>query len=172
MDKTQLYFDYFIKDIRRRLFIENQSRIHKCLDLLSEDQVWMARNENVNSVGNLILHLCGNITQYVSAGIFRNKDNRNRDLEFAASKSMNIAELKHKLDKTMEHISSLLDQLTPEMLITDYDVQGFQENGTSILVHVTEHFSYHVGQITYLTKMMNDVDTGYYAGLDLNAKNT
>lgn len=166
------YHTFLISDIRRRLFEENQIRIHKCLDLISEDQLWYKHNENVNSIGNLVLHLCGNITQYVCAGILREKDERTRDAEFEANGSHTISELRVHLDQTMKNIDLKLKEITPDMLVQEFEVQGFHENGTSILIHVTEHFSYHVGQITYLTKMLNNVDTAYYGGLNLNAKSS
>ena len=166
------YHELLIADVTRRLFDENQSRILTCLDLISEEQLWYKHNENVNSIGNLILHLCGNVTQYICAGIFREKDHRKRDLEFEASASHSKKELVQHLNLTMAKVKKRIDEITPEMLLKEYEVQGFQENGTSILVHVTEHFSYHVGQITYLTKFLNNVDTNYYGDLDLNVKSS
>jgi uncharacterized damage-inducible protein DinB len=162
----------FMEDIHRRLFKENQYRIHKCLELISEDQLWYKHNENVNSIGNLILHLCGNVTQYICAGILREKDIRKRDSEFLESGNYNKSEILSHLDRTMTNIQTKLSLVTSDMLIKKYPVQGFLESGVGILVHVTEHFSYHVGQITYLTKFLNDVDTGFYAGKNLNAKSS
>ena len=172
MGQIERYHQLLINDIRKRLFDENQIRISKCLELISEEQLWYKHNEHVNSIGNLILHLCGNVKQYICAGILREKDLRQRDQEFEASHSLTKVQILAHLNETMSIISAKLDHITPEMLIEDFSVQGFNENGTSILVHITEHFSYHVGQITYLTKFLNNVDTGYYDGLDLNAKNT
>ena len=169
---TEQFHHLFISDIRRRLFEENQARIHKCLDLISEDQLWFKHNEHVNSIGNLILHLCGNITQYVCAGILREEDIRNREKEFRVVGQFSIAEIRNHLDRSMENIDLKLEKISPEMLLENYEVQGFAENGTSILLHVTEHFSYHVGQITYLTKILNNVDTRFYGDLDLNAKSS
>lgn len=166
------YHKFLMDDINRRLFVENQSRIAKCLELIDENQLWYKHNENVNSIGNLVLHLCGNITQYICAGILREKDIRIRDLEFVATSTHTKQELLDKLNETMTMIEQKLKLITPEMLIKEFEVQGFKENGTSILVHVTEHFSYHVGQITYLTKFLNNVDTKYYGDLDLNAKSS
>ena len=166
------HHNYLIEDVNRRLFIENQSRIHRCLDLITEEQLWYKHNPNVNSIGNLILHLCGNVTQYICAGLFQEKDDRERDLEFSQSGTYNIQEIREILDKTMDMIKDRIGKVTPIMLTEKFGVQGFDENGTSILVHVTEHYSYHVGQITYLTKFLNNVDTGYYAGKDLNKKST
>lgn len=162
----------FINDIKRRLFLENQNRIVICLNLISEEQLWNQPNENLNSIGNLILHLCGNITQYVNSGIFREKDLRNRTEEFENSKPYNKADILNYLNETMSIIERKLEIITADMLLKDYKVQGFNENGVSILVHITEHFSYHVGQITLLTKLFNNIDTAYYGGMDLNAKST
>ncbi len=160
-------------DVRRRFFVENWQRINTCLDLLDEKQVWYKHNAQVNSVGNLILHLRGNITQYICAGILRERDIRKRDEEFSAvAFSYSKDQLRTMFSETMNLIKEKFDLLTPEILIRDYEVQGFQENGISILVHVTEHFSYHVGQITYITKFLTNSNTGYYGDLDLNAKST
>ena len=111
-------------------------------------------------------------TVYLRRIIKREKDQRQRDDEFEATASHSKEQMLAHLNATMTMISEKLDHITPKMLVEDFLVQGFKENGTSILVHITEHFSYHVGQITYLTKFLNNVDTAYYAGLDLNAKNT
>ena len=63
----------------------------------------------------------------------------------------------------------MLTGLDPAALTRNWAVQGFSETGTAIILHVMEHFSYHVGQITLHTKLLLDIDTGYYAGQDLNA---
>ena len=162
----------FVNDIKRRLFEENQLRIEKCLSLISEEQLWYKHNKHVNSIGNLILHLCGNVRQYICSGIFREKDLRTRDLEFSQSRTYTKDQLLNLLNETMSAIREKIDLTTPEMLLNEYSVQGFEEKGIAILIHITEHFSYHVGQITYLTKYLNNVDTGYYAGKDLNMKSS
>lgn len=172
MNEMTQFYSLFISDIKRRLFKENQIRIHKCLELISDEQLWYTHNEHVNSIGNLILHLCGNITQYICSGIFREPDGRQRDQEFELRGVYDRKEIGLMLNSVMTLIEEKIDLITPTMLLQKYEVQGFQENGVSILIHITEHFSYHVGQITYVTKLLNDLDTGYYAGLDLNAKST
>jgi len=162
--------DLLIEDVKRRLIVESTPRIHKCLDSLSLAEIWHKQNEHTNSVGNLVLHLCGNVRQYILSGIDGQEDIRERDLEFSESGPIEKQFLKDKLDKLMIDVDQALDRITTADLIREVGVQGFKENVTSILVHVTEHFSYHVGQITYYTKYIKDMDTGYYAGLDLNAK--
>ena len=157
-----------IKDVKRRLFDEGIERIKKCLSHLTEEQIWYKHNSNVNSVGNLILHLCGNVTQYNLHGIDGQDDTRQRAKEFSEKGPIASSILEQQLDELQVKVNAALDRISANHLIEDRVVQGFDENVTSILIHVTEHFSYHVGQITYYTKYVNDVDTAYYGGMDLD----
>lgn len=159
-----------ITEVKRRLFDESVPRIKKCLAELSEEDVWYRPNEASNSVGNLVLHLCGNVQQWIVSGLGQAEDIRERDSEFAERGPLPHDHLIHLLETTMEAVSQTLDQTQPRDLLKVYTVQGFEEKGISILVHVVEHFSYHVGQITYFTKWKKAKDMGYYAGLDLTQK--
>ena len=160
-----------IAEFRRRVFEENIPRLKKCLGLLTEEEVWWRPNEHSNSVGNLVLHLCGNAQQYVVSGIGGVPDTRKRQAEFDERGPIPIAELLQRLDALQVDLEKVLDQLKPAHLAEERRVQGFSENVTSILVHVVEHFSYHTGQVTYYVKYRKDLDTGYYAGLDLDVTN-
>jgi len=162
--------DLVIQDIKRRLIEESLPRISKCIDELTIEEIWHKQNANTNSVGNLILHLCGNVRQYVLSGIDRQEDVRNRDLEFSESGPIDKEILIGRVTGLMKEVNDALDRITATDMTREVSVQGFKENVTSILIHVTEHFSYHVGQITYYTKYIKNLDTQYYAGLDLNAK--
>ncbi len=160
--------ELLITDVKRRLIAEGSARIKICLAELTEEQIWYKHNANVNAVGNLVLHLCGNVRQYVLAGIDGQPDRRERALEFSEKGPLETSYLLSQLETLERDVASALDRIQPADLIEDRTVQGFDENVISILVHVAEHFSYHVGQITYYTKYVRDVDTGYYAGLDLD----
>lgn len=162
--------DLAIADVKRRLIEESLPRIIKCLEELTIAEVWHKENEHTNSVGNLVLHLCGNVRQYILSGIDGQKDIRERDLEFNEKGPIAKEILVGKVEQLMKEVDEALDRITADDMIREVGVQGFKENVTSILIHVTEHFSYHVGQITFYTKFIKDIDTGYYAGLDLNAK--
>lgn len=148
---------------------ESQERLVKCLHLLGEDLVWRRPNAHVVSVGNLVLHLCGNVGQWVNSTLGKTTDNRVRDSEFAEQGPLPITELERRLGQTMGTAILTINGLTHNDLTASWSVQGFAENGTAILMHVVEHFSYHTGQVTLHTKLMLDIDTGYYAGQDLNA---
>lgn len=157
-----------ITDVRRRLIIESTPRIIQCIEALSDEEIWYKHNDNTNAVGNLVLHLCGNVRQYLLSGIGRQKDVRERSKEFSEEGPIEKKYLIQWLQSLMEEVDELLGSIKVTDLIQDRKVQGFDENVVSILVHVTEHFSYHTGQITYYTKFIKDVDTAYYGDLDLD----
>lgn len=149
----------------------NTPRITRCLNELSEEEVWYRPNGSSNSIGNLILHLCGNITQYIISSIGDEPDNRERDKEFAATGGFSKAELLSKLEYTISTAVEVIRNCNEESLLRVRSVQGFTYTGIGNIIHVTEHYSYHTGQIALLTKIMKNKDLGFYAGLNLNAKN-
>lgn len=148
---------------------ESEGRITRCLELLSHEQIWKRPNANLSSVGNLVLHLCGNVGQWINSTLGGAADLRERDLEFQRT-DIPKEELLAALAKVLGEARNAIGQLSEEAITQPYRVQGFQESGTAILVHVVEHFSYHTGQISLHTKLALDVDLGYYSGQDLNAK--
>ncbi len=147
---------------------ENLPRIKKCLSLLTEEQVWFSPNKNTNSVGNLILHLAGNIRQYGITGLSKKTDNRNRNEEFSANGTRTKQELFDLISSTISEACTILTKMSLEQLKEMYSIQGFELNGVSVAVHITEHLSYHVGQIALLTKLITNQDLEFYADLDLS----
>ena len=93
---------------------------------------------------------------------------RRRDDEFNAVGPMDKRELRERLDSTLAYAYDVLAGLGTADLERTWNVQGYSETGLAIVLHVVEHFSYHTGQITLHTKLLLDIDTGYYAGQDLN----
>ena len=160
-----------LDEARRRLLIDSQPRIHKCLSLLSEEEIWHRPNAETVSVGNLVLHLCGNVRQQIVAGLGGAPDNRRRSEEFDTPGPIPTAQLLAEMDKALDEVRETLDNLDPRSLLDEHRVQTYTEPGISILIHVIEHFSYHVGQITWYVKSLKAVDVGYYAGMDLSATN-
>lgn len=163
--------DIIKEEFHRRLIEESYARIEKCVSLLTVDEIWRKPNKNSNSIGNLILHLNGNVTQYVCAGIGGKKDIRERDLEFSYQEEQSKEALLNMTRECLNKANAIIQEKKPDKLARKVEVQGFQETVMSIIIHVIEHYSYHVGQITYFTKLIKDVDTGYYAGLNLNITN-
>ncbi|MBP7514701.1 MAG: DUF1572 family protein [Flavobacteriales bacterium] len=148
---------------------EGQERIRYCVQLLSEEQLWCRPNAHVVSVGNLVLHLCGNVGQWISSTLGNRPDHRRRDDEFNETGPIGKRELRERLDATLAYAYDVIGGLGQADLERTWSVQGYRETGLAIVLHVVEHFSYHSGQITLHAKLMLDIDTGYYAGQDLNA---
>lgn len=157
-----------LKEVRRRLLGESVPRLKRCLSVLTDEEIWFRPNEQTVSIGNLVLHLCGNARQWILSGLGKEPDIRRRQSEFDEVGPIPTEELVRRVDDVVAGIDRVLSAVTPEQLRQQHRTQGFEETGTAILVHVTEHFSYHVGQITYAIKSRKSVDMGYYAGVDLN----
>lgn len=148
---------------------EGQERIHACVKRLDDRQLWHRPNANTVSVGNLVLHLAGNVGQWINATLGAAPDRRERQLEFDTP-TLDRRALLDRLDSALVRAVEVVGGLGALELERTWRVQGFQESGLAIVLHVVEHFSYHVGQITLHTKLLLDVDTGYYAGQDLERK--
>lgn len=150
---------------------ESTQKIIRCLDIIDESDIWKSPNEHLNSVGNLILHVCGNIGQYIISSLGGAEDNRNRGLEFSTKGGHTKADLLEKLMKTIQKATSVILQTSKEELLQERIVQGMAYTGLGVIIHVTEHISYHTGQIIFLTKLFRNEDMGFYAKVDLNKKN-
>ena len=150
---------------------ENNQMVRKSFAELDEADIWKRPNATSNSVGNLILHLCGNITQYAISALSGTADKRQRDAEFAAREGYGKAELLDGLLRTVETAKTVIRKLDADNLMRMRTVQGFRFSGTGIILHVVEHYSYHTGQIAFWTKLLKGKDLGFYTGFDLNAKN-
>jgi uncharacterized damage-inducible protein DinB len=169
MSAAQLRDD-FLKECIHHLH-EYTKRVNTCLQLLTEEQAWQKPNASSNSITNLMLHLCGNMTQYVLSSLGGVPDNRERDKEFAADGGYTKDELFAKLSTIVSKVIEVIQQQDEPSLLKTRSVQGFSMTGLSIILHITEHYSYHTGQIALLTKLMTNKDLGFYKGLDLNKKN-
>jgi uncharacterized damage-inducible protein DinB len=161
--------DLLVNEVRRRLIGESVPRIKKCLAELTTEEIWYRPNDNSNSVGNLVLHLCGNVRQWLLSGLGGYTDNRRRQQEFDERGPFPTTILVRHLDELVEEMEKVLSKLTTEQIMQTVDVQGFEKTGVSILVHIVEHFSYHTGQITYFVKWRKNINTAYYGNLNLDA---
>ena len=150
---------------------ENSPRIEKCFALLSEKEIWQRPNSESNSIGNLILHLCGNVRQYAISSLGNKPDLRVRDLEFETKNGPTKAELWTKFSETISEAKSVIYSLSVTEWIRMRSVQGFNFSGIGILVHVVEHLSYHTGQIAFYTKQLRNEQLEFYGDIDLNVKN-
>ena len=150
---------------------ENTQKLITCINELEEAEIWKRPNPNSNSVGNIILHLCGNIRQYAISSLGQIEDIRERDKEFSADGGYSKHELLKKLRDTVDQAKNIIQNISVPELMKKRQVQGFAHSGIGIIIHVTEHYSYHSGQIIFWTKSLKNKDLGFYAGIDLNVKN-
>jgi uncharacterized damage-inducible protein DinB len=156
-----------LKEAVFRIRQESLPRIQKCLDTMSDEDLWKRPNTSTVSVGNLILHLEGNVRQWILAGIGGQESTRNRDAEFSELGPLPKENIGAAISNTVHAASLVLQSLPPEDLTKQFRIQGFEVSGVSVVVHVVEHFSYHTGQITFMVKSTQNIDTGYY-NQDLN----
>ncbi len=162
---------HLISSFNERVFEESYVRIYKCLSLLDEKQLWDSPNANVPAIGCLVLHLSGNARQWILSGLGGENDNRVRDEEFLKHRDIRKSELIFLLENLKVQLKSCLSQLDSSVLDKELKIQGFKVTGFSAIIHVLEHFSYHTGQITTLTKLYTNDEIGYYSGLNLDENN-
>jgi len=152
----------FIARARYHLIDEFRPKIEKCLERLNDDQIWWRPNEQSNSIGNLVLHLCGNARQWIVCGVGGAADSRNRDAEFAQREVVPRVELQSLLKKTLDEVDSTLERLDANGLLERHTIQGSDVSALEAILHVVEHFSMHTGQILMLTKMLKNADLAFY----------
>ena len=137
-------------------------KIERCLEELTDEQIWWRPNEQSNSIGNLILHLCGNSRQWIISGLGNNPDTRIRDQEFARREVIARDELLINLRDTVAEVHVVLKGLNPQVLLEHRTIQGKNVDVLEAVFHVTEHFSMHTGQIILLTKLLTSSDLRFY----------
>ena len=142
----------FIAQSRHYLAHEYPTKIQRCLDTLPADALWRRANDGSNSIGNLLLHLEGNIRQWIVSSVGGAPDHRHRSAEFAAQEGGDAATLFSALRKTLDEADAVIGALTPEDLASRRTIQGRDVSVLEAIYHVVEHFSLHTGQIILLTK--------------------
>ncbi|MBK5294421.1 MAG: DUF1572 family protein [Acidobacteriia bacterium] len=141
------------------------ARIATCLDKLSEDQIWHRDSNNENAVGNLVLHLCGNLRQWIGSGVAGKLDIRVRDREFSARGDISPSDLKDRLRAVVEDSAAILRALPAARLTETITVQGYEKTVLEAIYHVVEHFAQHAGQIVFAAKHFTGEDLGFYRHL-------
>lgn len=156
----------FLETARKSLIEQHWPRLNECVCSLTEEQLWWRPNEASNSVGNLLLHLNGNLGQWIVATFNRTEDARNRPSEFSEHGPVPVAGLLAPLASTIEEAGAVLARLTEEDLLATYKIQGYTVTGLYAIYHSIEHFAMHYGQIAYITKALQDRDLGFFRELD------
>lgn len=152
----------FISEARYLLREEYLPKIERCLEQLTDEQIWWRANDNSNSIGNLILHISGNARQWIISGLGSEPDQRQRDAEFAERRIVPRDELLAHLKKAVRDFDQTLDRFDAGRLLEEFRIQGTMTTALAAILHVTEHFSMHTGQIILLAKMLADVDFVFY----------
>lgn len=139
-------------------------RIETCLNKLGPEQVWARGGENQNAAGNLVLHLNGNVRQWILSGVGGAPDNRVRDLEFSTRRGESAAAM-GQLRDAVNRATEVLRTLPPARLAERVTIQGHEVTVLEAIFHVVEHFSGHTAQIIFITKMLTGEDLGFYSYL-------
>lgn len=157
--------DLFVSASVRRLrqFLD---RVSVCVERMDDRQIWARSGNGANSVGNLLLHLSGNIRQWIVSGVGGAPDTRVRDEEFSAEGGIAGEELLRRLRQTVEEACATIEKLTPEQLIERRTIQGYDVSVLEAVYHVVEHFAQHAAQIFFAAKILTGEDLGFYRHLD------
>jgi uncharacterized damage-inducible protein DinB len=161
---ARIFIDFSVRKLA--LLME---RIESCLDQLTEKQVWARGGENENAVGNLALHLCGNVRQWIVSGLGGAPDTRERDAEFAACSGASISDLRRLLRDVTDEATAVLRRVPTGRLTDRVTIQNYEVTVIEAIYHVVEHFSMHTGQIVFATKMLTGANLGFYSHLRSSA---
>ena len=142
----------FLDQSRRYLVREYPAKIQRCLDVLPGEALWRRDDPTANSVGNLLLHLSGNVRQWIVSGVGGTPDARRRSAEFDAREGIAAPELMAGLLDTLRESDDVLASLDDRSLGERRRIQGRDVNVLDAVYHVVEHFSMHTRQIILLTK--------------------
>lgn len=152
----------FIAHSRSLLMTAYLPRIERCLERLSDADIWWRAGEESNSIGNLLLHLSGNVRQWIVSGVGGRPDGRARQEEFDERRLLPRAELLGRLKETLAETDAVLAAIEPSQLLESRHIQGCDVTVLEAVYHVVEHFSMHTGQIILLTKMLAHSDLRFY----------
>jgi hypothetical protein len=128
-------------------------RIRHCLGQLDDEQVWRRSHPSLNSIGNLILHLCGNLRQWIVAGLGGASDGRDRPAEFAERGPIAKAELLRRLEGVVQETNRILAGVTSGQLAAVRRIQGFDVTGVAAIFDSIPHFRGHTQEIVHMTRL-------------------
>ena len=142
----------FVDRSRAYLTDEYRIKIRRAVESLPPGTLWARPNEESNSVGNLVLHLAGNVRQWIVSGVGGARDVRDRAGEFAAREGMGAHELLERLDETLDEADAILARVRPEQLAEPRTIQGRDVTVLDAIYQVVQHFALHLGQIILVAK--------------------
>jgi hypothetical protein len=140
----------------RTLFNRDLNRLRSEIEQYkNESDIWKIDGQIKNSAGNLCLHLVGNLNTYIGKELGKTDYVRNRDLEFSL-KDVPGKELLEKIDGTIAMINQTFEWLDESVLQAEYPVLVFDQMTSTeyLLVHLTTHLTYHLGQVNYHRRLL------------------
>ena len=143
----------FIARARYYLGEEYRTKLRLVLDALPAEALWWRADESTNSIGNLLLHLSGNVRQWIVGGVGQQPVKRHRSEEFSARHERDVEELWALLDATLADADAVLARLPASALLEKRTIQAREVTVLEAIFHVVEHFALHLGQIIYVAKM-------------------
>jgi uncharacterized damage-inducible protein DinB len=152
----------FVQNARDLITQEYLPKIKRCVEKLTDEQVWWRPNPDSNSIGNLLLHISGNARQWIVGGLGGETDKRQRQTEFDERRVIPREELLALLGTTVADVDNALACFDPTRLLDSFSIQGTETTALAAIFHVTEHISMHTGQIILLTKMLANLDLVFY----------
>jgi len=145
----------------RKFLTAAHERIHHCVGQLNDGEVWWRPDESMNSIANILQHLCGNVRQWIIDGVGQTPNQRNRPQEFADRSMRPKAELLNQLDAAVREADEVLASLTEKQLLEPRRIQGFDETVLSALLNSISHFTGHSQEIIYITRLQLGPDYRY-----------
>ena len=143
----------FVDRSRYYLATEYRIKIRAAVESLPQGALWSRPNPESNSVGNLLLHLAGNVRQWIVAGVGGAADTRDRAGEFAAREGVDAATLLAALDGVLHDADAVIARLSAADLASSRTIQGRDVSVLDAVYHVVEHFAGHLGQIVLIAKL-------------------
>lgn len=156
----------FLEETRRYLLHEYLPKIAGCVRRLTDEDIWWRPNAASNSIGNLMLHLAGNVREWIVGGIGGAPTQRNRQREFDERTPISGTELLAELTAALQDADRVLAKATSDTLRERRRIQDLNATGLEVIYHVVEHFAMHAGQIMYITKLRTGEDLGFYEVVD------
>ena len=157
----RLFLDFSVRTLRQLT-----GRIHECVMRLDDEQLWARASADQNAAGNLLLHLAGNVRQWIISGVGGKPDVRVRDREFSARGPISREDLLERLEGTVEEAAAVLEKVPAARLAERVTIQKYEMSLLEAIYHVVEHYSQHTGQIILLTRLITGEQLGFYKHLD------
>jgi uncharacterized damage-inducible protein DinB len=150
--------EHFIAEARRYLSSSYLPKIERCLEVLTDEDVWWRNGSESNSIGNLLLHLDGSTRMWIISGVGGTPDHRDRQREFDERSTIPRAELLARLRATVTEADGVLAAASAATLPESRRIRGREYTVLEAIFHAVEHFSMHTGQIILLAKMRTNSD--------------